>query len=115
MVVDDHVASADLLREILRMEGYAVRVAYSGKEAVAAAREFKPEVAFLDVGLPDIDGFALARELKADPELGEIRLVALSGYAESTEAERSGNVGFDLYLVKPVDVNQLLTLLRTFC
>lgn len=114
MVVDDHVASADLLREILRMEGYAVRVAYSGKEAVATAREFKPEVALLDVGLPDTDGFALARELRADPELGEIRLVALSGYAE-TEADRSGNVGFDLYLVKPVDVNQLLALLRTFC
>jgi CheY-like chemotaxis protein len=113
MVVDDHVASADLLLEVLSMEGYAVRVAHCGRDAVATAREFRPQIALLDVGLPDIDGFALARLLKADPQLPPIRLVALSGYAESTDAEHSREKSFDHYLVKPVDVEQLLSVLHS--
>jgi len=113
MVVDDHVVSGDLLREILSTEGYAVRVALCGRDAVAMAREFKPDVALLDVGLPDMTGFALARLLKADPQLQQIRLVALSGYAQSADAERSRLKGFDHYLVKPVDVEQLLSVLQS--
>ena len=112
MVVDDHVASGDLLREILSMEGYTVRVAHCGQDAVATARQFKPQIALLDVGLPDMNGFALARLLKADPQLQQIRLVALSGYAESGDGERPGEAGFDRYLVKPVDVEQLLAVLQ---
>lgn len=113
MVVDDHVASGDLLVEILALEGYSVRVAHCGRDAVAIAREFNPKIALLDVGLPDMDGFALAGLLKADPQLQQIRLVALSGYAQSSETERSGGVGFDHYLVKPVDVEQLLSVLQS--
>jgi CheY-like chemotaxis protein len=113
MVVDDHVASGDLLVEILSMEGYAVRVAHSGRDAVLTAREFKPQIALLDVGLPDMDGFALAKLLRGDPGLEQIRLVALSGYAQSTEVERSREESFDHYLVKPVDVDQLLSVLQS--
>jgi CheY-like chemotaxis protein len=110
MVVDDHVASGDLLREILTMEGYAVRVAICGRDAVAMSREFKPQIALLDIGLPDIDGFALAKQLKAELQLPPIRLIALSGY--SRPADTIGEQGFDHYLVKPVDVDQLLSLLQ---
>ena len=113
MVVDDHVASGDLLAEILGMEGYAVRVAHCGRDAVATAREFKPHIALLDVGLPDMDGFALARLLKADAQLQQIRLVALSGYAQSPDAEGGREDSFDHYLVKPVDVEQLLSVLHS--
>jgi CheY-like chemotaxis protein len=113
MVVDDHVAAGDLLVEILSMEGYAVRVALCGRDAVVTAREFKPQIALLDVGLPDMDGFALARLLRADPQLQQIRLVALSGYGESVDAASSKQVGFDHYLVKPVDVEQLLSVLQS--
>jgi CheY-like chemotaxis protein len=113
MVVDDHVASGDLLLEILSMEGYAVRIAHCGRDAVATAREFMPQIALLDVGLPDMDGFALARLLKADPELQRIRLVALSGYARSAYADRVREDDFDHYLVKPVDVEQLLSVLQS--
>ncbi len=113
MVVDDHVASGDLLAEILSMQGYAVRVAHCGQDAVATAREFKPQIALLDVGLPDMDGFALARLLKTDPQLQQIRLVALSGYAQSHGAECSREQSFDHYLVKPVDVEQLLSMLQS--
>lgn len=112
MVVDDHVASGDMLVEILSMEGYAVRVAHCGRDAVVTAREFKPQIALLDVGLPDMDGFALARLLKADPDLQQIRLVALSGYARS-DAACSSQVSFDHYLVKPVEVEQLLSVLQS--
>ena len=113
MVVDDHVASGDLLREILSMEGYVVRVAHCGQDAMAAAREFKPQIALLDVGLPDMNGYALARLLKADPALNQIRLVALSGYAQSADAASSQDESFDHYLLKPVDVEQLLSVLES--
>jgi len=111
LIVDDHLASADLLLEILSMEGYVARVAHCGRDAVAIARDFKPQIAVLDVGLPDLDGFALARLLKADPQLREIRLVGLSGYAQSPTVDPSTS-GFDHYLVKPVDVEELLSVLQ---
>ena len=113
MVVDDHVASGDLLREILSMEGYVVRVAHCGQDAVVAAREFKPQIALLDVSLPDMNGYALASLLRADPALHQIRVVALSGYAQSTEARGSRGESFDHYLLKPVDVEQLLSVLES--
>jgi CheY-like chemotaxis protein len=113
MVVDDHVASGDLLCEILSMEGYVVRVAHCGQDAVVAAREFKPQIALLDVSLPDMNGYALASLLRADPALHQIRVVALSGYAQSTEAHGAGGESFDHYLLKPVDVEQLLSVLES--
>jgi CheY-like chemotaxis protein len=110
MVVDDHIASGDLLREILTMEGYAVCVANCGRDAVAMSQEFRPQIALLDIGLPDMDGFALAKQLKAELHLPEIRLIALSGYSQPVDAV--GGDGFDHYLVKPIDVDQLLSLLQ---
>ncbi len=113
MVVDDHVASADLLVELLSLEGYAVGVAHCGRDALAMAHDFKPRIALLDIGLPDMDGFALARLFKADPQLQQIRLVALSGYAQSAYPKYSRVEGFDQYLVKPVDVEQMLAVLKS--
>ena len=110
MVVDDHLASGDLLREILTMEGYAVCVANCGRDAVAMSQEFKPQIALLDIGLPDMDGFALAKQLRAEPHLGKIRLIALSGYSQPPDS--AVGESFDHYLVKPVDVDQLLSLLQ---
>ena len=74
------------------------------------SQEFKPQIALLDIGLPDMDGFALAKQLKAEPHLPDIRLIALSGYSQPPDAARG--VGFDHYLIKPVDVDQLLSLLQ---
>ena len=110
MVVDDHPASGDLLREILTMEGYAVCVANCGRDAVAMSQEFKPQIALLDIGLPDMDGFALAKQLRAEPHLRDIRLIALSGYSQPPDS--ASGEDFDHYLVKPVDVDQLLSLLQ---
>jgi len=111
MVVDDHPASAEMLSEVLALEGYAVATAHSGQEAVATALEFKPTIALLDIGLPDMTGFALAAAFRATPELRAVRLVALSGYDHSLRAQGPGSE-FEHYLVKPVEIDELLTLLR---
>src|SRR5215475_10590136 len=105
LVVDDDVASGELLTEILAMEGFVVRVAHSGREALTIAREFIPGVALLDVGLPDMNGFALAKHFRSQPALAGVRLIALSGYAQP-EAEGFVASLFDQYLVKPVDVEE---------
>src|ERR1700674_4416245 len=89
IVVDDHPASAEMLAEVLRMEGYSATVAQSGQEALAIAREFKPAIALLDIGLPDMNGFALAGLFNAAPDLQHIRLVALSGYAQPNDPNGS--------------------------
>jgi len=112
MIVDDHAASAALLAELLSLEGYAVEIAYSGGEALAVARAFQPRIALLDVGLPDMNGFDLLRLFRTDPQLEEMRLVAVSGYAPPTGMTPTDPQGFDEHLVKPVDVEQLLAVLR---
>jgi CheY-like chemotaxis protein len=110
MVVDDHPASAEMLAEVLALEGYAVAVAHSGQEAISTAREFKPSIALLDIGLPDMTGFALAATFRATAELRDVRLVALSGYEQSLSAQRSESA-FEHYLVKPVEIDELLAVL----
>jgi len=114
MIVDDHAASAALLAELLSLEGYAVEIAYSGGDALAVAREFQPRIALLDIGLPDMDGFALLRLFRADPQLQQIRLIAVSGYAQPPGMTRADPQSFDEHLVKPVDVERLLAVLRQF-
>jgi CheY-like chemotaxis protein len=111
MVVDDHPASADMLAELLRMEGYSASVAHSGQEAMAVARDFNPAIALLDIGLPDTNGFALAESFKAAPDLHHIRLVALSGYAQPQDLQACKPSGFEHYLIKPVDIEELLSVL----
>ena len=113
LVVDDEVASGELLTEILTLEGFAVRVARSGNDALRLAREFIPSIALLDVGLPDMNGFALAKRFRSEPALAGVRLVAVSGYARP-EAQGFVEGLFDQYLVKPVDIEQLLSVLKRY-
>ena len=113
LVVDDNVASGDLLQEILSLEGYTARVARSGQDALTVTRDFVPEVILLDIGLPDTDGFTLARLLRTDARLAHTHLVALSGYAHSQTEEHAREKVFDQYLVKPVDIERLLSLLNS--
>jgi CheY-like chemotaxis protein len=110
-VVDDHPASAEMLAEVLRMEGYGAGVAHSGQEALVIARAFKPAIALLDIGLPDMNGFELAGLFKAAPDLQHIRLIALSGYAQPNDADASKPGGFEHYLIKPVEIEELLSVL----
>lgn len=111
LVVDDLQASAETLSTLLEMEGFQVRVAHDGQEALAIAREFRPEVVLLDIGLPGMNGFEVAHGLRGQAESQDALLIALTGYGEAESRARSAQAGFDFHMVKPADVNLLLTML----
>lgn len=102
LVVDDNVDAAELLRDALAMLGHDAAVALDGGAALAQAASFRPDVVLLDLGLPDMDGFEVARRLREDGATA--RLVALTGYGQLDDRERTRAAGFDLHLVKPVDL-----------
>jgi DNA-binding response OmpR family regulator len=112
LVVDDHAPSAEMVAEILALEGYEVHIAHSAREAIEEVREFIPRVAILDIGLPDEDGFEVARKIKSTDTLRPIHLIALSGYGQSQYPRRAREAGFERYLVKPVDLDELLALVK---
>jgi signal transduction histidine kinase/DNA-binding response OmpR family regulator len=107
LVVDDNHDAADLLSEALRHRGNQVETAYDGPSALALAAAFLPEVAFIDLGLPVMDGYELAQLLRQDPALPGIRLVAVTGYGLESDRVRARNAGFDAHLVKPVMLDQV--------
>ena len=107
LVVDDNIDLAELLSEALTELGYVTRMAHDGATALAAVEDFRPDVALLDIGLPVMDGYELARRLRALPDLGSLRLVALSGYGQDSDRQLAKQAGFDAHLVKPVDLNRL--------
>jgi len=111
LVVDDLHASAETLMTLLEMEGFEVRVAHEGQAALEIAREFKPNVVLLDIGLPGMNGFEVAHGLRQQPESQDALLIALTGYGEAESRSRSAQAGFDFHMVKPADVNLLLAML----
>jgi signal transduction histidine kinase len=112
LVVDDNRDAAELLAEALSAMGYTTRVAYDGPGALAEAAAFRPEVAILDIGLPVMDGYELARRLREQPGLADLKLVAVTGYGQDTDRALSLEAGFAEHLVKPIDLEQVRALLR---
>ena len=112
LVVDDNVDAANLLADALGMLGYLTAIAYDGPSAIAVAAAFAPETCLLDIGLPGMDGYELAGRLRAAPEQGPVRLIALTGYGQASDRARAVSAGFDDHLVKPVDIGVLDRLLR---
>ncbi len=112
LVVDDNVDSARGTSFILQRNGHEVRLAYDGPAAVAAAQEYRPEFVLLDIGLPGMDGYEVARRLRRDENLRGIKLIAVSGYGQESDRRRSQEAGFDQHLVKPVDPGVLLGFLE---
>lgn len=111
LVVDDNVDSADSIAMLLQMSGHEVRVSYSGPDAVETAVEYRPDIVLLDIGLPGIDGYEVARRLRKRPELREVKLIAVTGYGQEADRLQSQEAGFDYHLVKPVDAQKLQDLL----
>jgi CheY-like chemotaxis protein len=109
LLVEDSLDSAETLAELLKIWGHDVSLAHTGQEAISAAREYRPEVILLDIGLPDLDGYAVAQRLR-DEGLGGQMLVALTGYSAEIAKERGGAV-FDRHLTKPVAPDALAELL----
>jgi signal transduction histidine kinase/DNA-binding response OmpR family regulator len=111
LIVDDNVDAALLLGEALTQCGHEIRIAGDGLQALHIASSFRPHVALLDIGLPVMDGFEVARQIRESPELAAIRLVAVTGYGQVHDRERTLGAGFDVHLVKPVDLQQVSALI----
>jgi CheY-like chemotaxis protein len=91
--------------------GHEVSVAHDGPEALAAVEQFSPDIALLDIGLPVMDGYELGKRLHAAPQAAHCRLIALTGYSQDHDRAQSKAAGFEVHLVKPVDLRNLLQLL----
>jgi CheY-like chemotaxis protein/anti-sigma regulatory factor (Ser/Thr protein kinase) len=111
LVVDDNVDAASSLALLLKLDGHEVRLAHDGPGALQAARAFAPEVILLDIGLPGLSGYEVARELRRDPAFEAVTLIALTGYGQADDRRRSKASGFDHHLTKPIDDAVLATLL----
>jgi two-component system CheB/CheR fusion protein len=110
-VVDDNPDQAEGIAFFLQMEGYEVCTAHDGATALDQARIHRPLVGILDIGLPGLDGYELARRLRAEPRLPKMTLVAVTGYGREEDRAAATSSGFDYHLVKPFEVQDLLALM----
>lgn len=108
LIVDDEPDIASALLTLFQMEGHEVRTAFDGETALEIAKTFAPQVVFADIGMPRMDGYQLARRLRALPATAKATIVAVTGYGTKGDRERSEQAGFDLHLVKPVAPPALL-------
>jgi signal transduction histidine kinase/DNA-binding response OmpR family regulator len=113
LVVDDNRDAAFSLAMLLRLDGFEVRTVYDGPGALDVAESFHPQAVLLDIGLPGMDGYEVARRLRQRPQFTRVLLVAVTGYNQEDDRRRSQEAGFDHYMVKPVDPEVLATLLAT--
>jgi two-component system CheB/CheR fusion protein len=111
LVVDDNQDAALLLAHLLEAAGHKVEKVYDGLAALAAARANRPDVILMDIGLPGLDGYEVAKQMRQDPALSDVLLIAISGYCQDEDRDRSQIAGFDHHLAKPPDHQELLTLL----
>ena len=111
LVVDDYEDAADVFADAVRAHGHLVRTAHDGFEALAMTAEFEPDLVFLDIGLPGMDGYEVARRMRQATRGRDLVLVAVTGYSARADERRSLDAGFDLHLAKPVDVTSLPRLL----
>ena len=109
LIVDDNIDAAHLMAEALGLAGYETRVAFDGPSALAVAAEFHADAALLDLGLPLMDGYELAQQLRGAESGRRLVLIALTGYGQLADRERTRTAGFDAHIVKPVDMSRLLT------
>ncbi len=107
LVVDDNADAADSMGSLLQLEGHTVVVTYTSAGALAQLADFKPDIVLLDIGLPEIDGYEIARRIRASPDYRRMRLIALTGYGQAEDRQRAKASGFDAHLVKPVEFSAL--------
>jgi signal transduction histidine kinase len=111
LIVDDHPDVTGTLARLLRLSGHHVRTALSGSDALAELAEHRPEIILLDIGLPGMDGFEVAQSIRRQAGMESTVLIALTGYGQDDDRRRSREAGFDHHLVKPVDIDALLSIL----
>jgi len=111
MVVDDNRDAADLIAEFLQMCGHETLPVYGGAEAIHAADGFVPDVVLLDLGMPDVDGFDVISAMRQKPQLMQTRMIALTAWGDAKTRARTASTGFDLHLVKPASLDEILNAL----
>jgi len=113
LIVDDNEDSAESMALLLKFDGHQVEMAHDGLTALRVAQSFQPEIILLDIGLPGMNGYDVARQLRAQPETNRAQLIALTGYGQEEDRKRSKEAGFDYHLVKPVEPEALQHLLNS--
>jgi signal transduction histidine kinase len=111
LVIEDNADTRDVLKLMLEVEGATVETAEGGEEGLRAAERLRPDIVLCDIGLPDIDGFEVARRIRARTDLAVSRLIALTGYGQAEDMRQAIKAGFDAHLTKPVNLDQLMALL----
>ena len=107
VVIEDNRDTADTLREVLELSGHEVAVAYDGDQGLQKVRLLRPEVVLCDIGLPNLDGYEVAKAIRRDSEVSSAFLVALTGYAQADDVRRAAEAGFDRHLSKPADFEKI--------
>jgi len=111
LVIEDNADTRDVLKLMLEVEGASVETAENGEQGLRAAERLRPDIVLCDIGLPDIDGFEVARRIRARTDLAVSRLIALTGYGQAEDMRQAIKAGFDAHLTKPVNLDQLMALL----
>ena len=114
LVVDDNVDAATMLSMMLGLSGHVTRAAFTGEEALALSAQFQPEIVFMDIGLPGMNGYEAARQFRATPQLKDVFLIALTGWGGEDDRRQSREAGFDAHLTKPVESAVIDALLAQF-
>jgi DNA-binding response OmpR family regulator len=110
--VDDNRDAADTLGELLTVRGHDVRVIYDGRDALAIMARFAAQVVLLDIGLPELDGWEVARQIRAVHRPRSLCIIAVTGYGEDSDRQRSQRAGIDHHVVKPADLRTLEALMQ---
>ena len=111
LIADDNEDAAKALAMLLRLAGHDVCTAHGGQAALDLASTFRPEIALLDIGMPDLNGYEVARQLRGTAQGKDLRLIALTGWGQEDDKRRARDAGFDHHLTKPVDPRRLDALL----
>jgi CheY-like chemotaxis protein len=112
LIVEDHPAAAEVFGKWVESAGHIIRICRTGVQAIREAETFKPQVVLLDIGLPDMDGWGLAQELRKSPGLTDPKIIAVSAYQSSEDKQRSKDAGIDYHLGKPASRREILELLE---
>jgi CheY-like chemotaxis protein len=113
LIADDNRDAADSLSMLLELAGHEVRVAHHGRAALSLAQAFRPDVALLDIGMPDLSGYEVAQELRREPWGRGIQLIALTGWGQEKDRQQALEAGFNQHLTKPIDPDQLEALISS--
>jgi CheY-like chemotaxis protein len=113
LIADDNRDAADSLSMLLELAGHEVRVAHQGRAALSLAQTFRPDVALLDIGMPDLSGYEVSQELRREPWGQWIQLIALTGWGQEKDRQQALEAGFNHHLTKPIDPDQLEALISS--